>query len=111
MVNVPGFGSSQSTTAVRLAEHLGELYVGVHNQSSGAKVYRYLGPMSWLTETDDGFGDSDNLAIGSLAPFGGSLYAGTVNETAGCEVWRQAGVVFADGFESGDTSAWSATVP
>jgi hypothetical protein len=111
MVNVPGFGSSQSTTAVRLAEHQGELYVGVDHQSSGAKVFRYLGPMSWLVETDDGFGDSSNVLIGSLASFGGSLYAGTVNQSEGCEVWRQAGGLFVDGFESGDTSAWSATVP
>jgi len=111
LVNVPGFGSSQSTTAVRLAEHQGELYVGVDHQSSGAKVFRYLGPMSWLVETDDGFGDPGNLAIVSLASFGSSLYAGTLNQAAGCEVWRQEGGLFADGFESGDTSAWSATVP
>jgi hypothetical protein len=111
LVNVPGFGSSQSTTALRLAEHLGELYVGVDHQSSGAKLFRYLGPMSWLAETDDGFGDSANLVVGSLATFGVSLYAGTVNQTQGCELWRQPGPIFADDFESGDTSAWSATVP
>ena len=111
LVNVPGFGSSQSTIAVRLAEHLGELYVGVYNQSSGGKVFRYLGPMSWVAETDDGFGDPGNWAISSLASFGGSLYAGTLNEAAGCEVWRQVGPLFFDGFESGDTSAWSVTVP
>lgn len=111
LVNVPGFGSSQSTTALRLAEHLGELYVGVDHQSSGGKVFRYLGPYSWAVETDNGFGDTGNLAIASLASFGGSLYAGTVNQTAGCELWRQTGPIFANGFESGDTSAWSATVP
>lgn len=112
LTNVPGFGSSQSTTALRLAEHLGELYVGVdHQNAGGAKVFRYLGPMSWLVETFDGFGDAGNLAIGSLGSFNGSLYAGTVNQAEGCEVWRQVGALFADGFESGDTSAWSATVP
>ena len=112
MVNVPGFGSSSSTTAVRLAEHGGELYVGVDHQSSGgAKVFRYLGPMSWLVETDDGFGDSNNVLIGSLASFNGSLYAGTLNQAEGCEVWRQVRGLLVDGFESGDTSAWSATVP
>ncbi|HOC42240.1 MAG TPA: hypothetical protein PKJ99_04395 [Thermoanaerobaculales bacterium] len=112
MVSVPGFGSSYSTTAVRLAEHLDELYVGVDHQSSGgAKLFRYLGPMSWLPETDDGFGDTGNSAIASLASFNGSLYGGTLNQAEGCEVWRQAGAAFADGFESGDTSAWSATVP
>jgi len=111
LVNVPGFGSSQSTTAVRLAEHQGDLYVGVDHQTSGARVFRYLGPLSWLVETDDGFGDVDNLAIVSLASFGSSLYAGTLNQSEGCEVWRQEGGLFADGFESGDTAAWSATVP
>jgi hypothetical protein len=111
-VNDPGFGSSYSTSALRLAEHLGELYVGVDDQDSGgAKVFRYLGPMSWLTETDDGFGDPGNVAIGSLGSFGGSLYAGTINHAEGCEVWRRVGPIFVDGFESGDTSAWSATVP
>jgi hypothetical protein len=112
MVYVPGFGSSSSTTALRLAEHQGDLYVGVDHQSSGgAKIFRYLGPLSWLIETDDGFGDTGNMAVGSLASFNGSLYAGTLNQAEGCEVWRQSGPVFVDGFESGDTSAWSATVP
>ena len=111
LVNVPGFGSSQTTTAVRLADHLGELYVGVDHQSSGAKIFRYVGPMSWIAETDDGFGDPGNLLIGSLASFNFSLYAGTVNQTEGCELWRKTGPVFIDGFESGDTSAWSATEP
>jgi hypothetical protein len=110
MVNVPGFGSSLSTTALRLTERLGALYVGIDHQSSGAKIFRYLGPLSWETETDDGFGDPGNLAIGSLAVFGSDLYAGTVNQAAGTELWRQA-ILFADGFESGDTSAWSQAVP
>ena len=65
----------------------------------------------YLPETDDGFGDTGNSAIASLASFNGSLYGGTLNQAEGCEVWRQAGAAFADGFESGDTSAWSATVP
>jgi hypothetical protein len=111
LVNVPGFGSSETTTALRLEEFLGELYVGVDNQLSGGKVYRYLGPMSWMAETTDGFGDPGNLAVSSLASFGSDLYAGTVNQSAGCEVWRRQGPIFADGFESGDTGAWSSTVP
>jgi len=112
----PAFGEyadpSRLVSTQWLAEHLGELYVGVDHQSSGgAKLFRYLGPMSWLPETDDGFGDTGNSAIASLASFNGSLYGGTLNQAEGCEVWRQAGAAFADGFESGDTSAWSATVP
>ena len=51
----------------------------------------------------------------SAAVFGEHLYVGTYI----CgplwlppfEVWRTEGGLFVDGFESGDTSAWSATVP
>jgi hypothetical protein len=56
-----------------------------------------------------------NCSSASAAIFGEHLYVGTYS----CgplwippfQVWRTEGGIFADGFESGDASAWSATVP
>jgi len=56
-----------------------------------------------------------NCSSASAAIFGEHLYVGTYS----CgplwippfQVWRTEGRLFADGFESGDTSAWSATMP
>jgi hypothetical protein len=40
---------------------------------------------------------------------GGHVYA--AEDYAGLEVRASCGLLFTDGFESGDTSAWSVTVP
>jgi len=69
----------------------------------------------WQLVVDDGFGVPENHATGAMAVFEQQLYVGTYS----CgplwlppfQVWRTEGRFFADGFESGDTSAWSATVP
>ena len=69
----------------------------------------------WQLVVDDGFGEPENHSAGAMAVFEQQLYIGTYS----CgplwippfQVWRTEGALFADGFESGDTSAWSATVP
>jgi hypothetical protein len=48
--------------------------------------------------------------IGGVAVSGGSVYAASGD--TGLSVFTECGgAIFHDGFESGDTSAWSATVP
>lgn len=45
------------------------------------------------------------------AVFDANLFVGTSNTTEGCEVHREVSTVLVDGFESGDTAAWSLVVP
>ncbi len=116
-VSPNGFGSPLSLAVLRFAEYLGELYAGVAQPDpnflpggTGAKIMRFVSNPTWTPEVSDGFGDVDNWAIGSMAVFNGTFYAGTVNTSEGCEVWRN-DIVFADGFESGDTGGWSGSLP
>jgi hypothetical protein len=51
--------------------------------------------------------------VQALGVFERSLYVGTRDLGGGCEVWRYPVLdpCFVDGFESGDTAAWSGSVP
>ena len=76
------------------------------------RIWRSANGTSWSQSNSAGFGDPDNAAAETLAVFGGALFAGTKNLPGGCEVWRGfSPSVFADGFESCDTTAWSVAVP
>jgi hypothetical protein len=55
-----------------------------------------------------GFADTPGEALGVAASGG---YAYVADSGAGLAVFRNCSLLFADRFESGDTSAWSATVP
>ena len=110
-INSDGFGDSanfDSFGAQFLDDHL---FVGTCNAATGAEVWG-LFMNTWEQVNDDGFGTSDNVCIPILAVYEHDLYAGTENQTTGAEVWRLPGVtIFEDGFESGDTSAWSRDIP
>ena len=106
-----GFGDPNNDGISSARAHDGYLYVGTSNGATGLEVWRYDG-LDWEQANFDGFGDANNHCAYSLADYDYDLYAGTANETTGGEVWRLPGLtVFADSFESGDTSAWSHTVP
>ena len=108
-VNSNGFGVPANTDAHDMVEYRGELYVGTVNDVSGGQVWRLRGT-HWSQVSVSGFGSTNNRSIRSLGVYNGDLFAGTWNDTDGCEVWRYP-ILFADGFESGDTVGWSATVP
>lgn len=110
MVGTNGFGSSQSTTAVRFLRYNGELLLAI-DHPNGGKLMRFVDVLDWDTLVTGGFGNAANQTISSGAVFTGNLYAGTYNTAQGCEVHREITTVFVDGFESGDTTAWSATEP
>ena len=77
---------------------------------SGGQIWRTVNGTAWSQVSSSGFGEAANYGAQSLVEFDHHLYAGTRNDS-GCEVWRDAALLFADGFESGDTSEWSAVVP
>ncbi len=110
MVGTNGFGSNQSTSAVRFFRYNGELLLGI-DHPNGGKIMRFVDLLSWDTVVSGGFGNAANLGIVAGAVFNANLFVGTYNTSQGCEVHREVATVFMDGFESGDTAAWSTTVP
>jgi hypothetical protein len=86
------------------------IYVGTGRAGSGAQVWRMNDFLDWSRVSVDGFGDPANTDAFSLGVFGYELWAGTANWTAGGEVWVMA-MLFADGFETGDTVRWSSVAP
>jgi hypothetical protein len=58
-------------------------------------------------DNDEQFGNPHNWYYDELTAIDGYLYAATRNLTEGAELWRRLLPPFTDGFESGDTSAWS----
>lgn len=105
MVAGGGLGDSANLAAYSMTVHNGALYLGTW-RSGGGQVWRSQDGLSWSQWNAPGFGSSSNYAIMTLAEFDGMLYAGTARGS-GAEVWRTTGPLFADGFESGHTSAWS----
>lgn len=67
--------------------------------------------VDWDIYRGDGFGNTNNHWISSASFAGDFFYAGTQNTSDGTEIWRTAKRLFGDGFENGDTTAWSATEP
>jgi hypothetical protein len=110
MVATNGFGSAQSTTAVRFIHYNGELLLGI-DHPTGGKLMRFNDLLDWDHLVTGGFGNPLNLAVVAGGVYGSSLYVGTYNPTQGCELHREITTVFFDSFESGDTAAWSRTVP
>jgi len=111
MVNTNGFGAgTASTSAVRFFNYNGELLLGI-DHTGGGKIMRYVDLLDWDTLVAGGFGNSSNLLIADGAVLNSNLFVGTANSTQGCEVYREVSTLLVDSFESGDTTAWSSTVP
>jgi flagellin len=106
--NTSGFGdSSNQSASSTLPIFDASIFVGTGNTTTGAEVWLLEGTI-WAQANTDGFGDSGNRGATTMMVFNGYLYVGT---TGKAEIWRSAAPpLFTDGFESGDTSAWSVTV-
>jgi hypothetical protein len=110
-----GLGDPDNWGLFPLAEFNGGLYVGVHNEASGARVYSSSNGTSWTPvwtpANDPGFGNSSNYAVYRAAVFDNDLYVGTGNWTSGLEIWKTSDgttweQVPPDGFgDSNNTSA------
>ena len=80
-------------------------YAYVADREAGLRVIDVSTPS---TPVEVGFLDTPGYTVG-VAVAGG--YAYVADLYAGLAVFEDCSLPFSDGFESGDTSAWSATVP
>jgi hypothetical protein len=108
-VNSTGFGTAANESSHAMIAYQGELYVGTVNSIVGGQVWR-LREGSWSQVNESGFGYPNNRSVRVLGVYNEDLFAGTWNSIDGSQVWRYP-LLFADGFETGDTSAWSVTTP
>jgi hypothetical protein len=108
LVAPSGFGSVQDYSGSAMVEYEGQLYVATHNTGTGSEVWRFQAG-HWEQVNEDGFGDVSSMETPALA-VQGYLFAGVWNTATGAELWYLP-VIFADGFESGSTNAWSTVIP
>jgi flagellin len=104
-----GFGDANNFGSYAMTVYNGALYLGTFNWSTGTEVWTTTNGTTWTQVNSNGFDKSKNYAVLTWSELDGFLYAGLRNDD-GCEVWRTPALVFADGFESGNTSNWSLTV-
>jgi hypothetical protein len=80
-------------------------YAYVADRFDGLRVIDVIDPSSPVeVGHDDTPGEAQAVSVAGE-------YVYVADGRAGMEIYRECGFAFADGFESGDTSAWSATVP
>jgi len=87
--------------------------IALANQDSGiVSVLRNLGGGSFAAAVSFGVGTNPQALVGADIDFNGGLDLACVNQSSdNVSVLRNTGVLFADGFASGDTSHWSQTLP
>ena len=109
-----GFGDTNNTVLLALAEYDGQFYAGTRN-ASGGEVWQSPDGQTWTQVNLDGFGSADNRGVETLYAYGPYLYAGTFNQSSGGQIWRCAKCdssdwnrVVGDGFGSVDNSAVAA---
>ncbi len=107
--NADGFGDTGNLGAVAMTAADGALYVGTY-RAGGGGVWASMDGTSWSQVGAAGFGLSGNFSVNVLVEHEGALYAGTSNGS-GLQVYRTPTPLFLDGFESGGTTAWTATSP
>jgi len=66
---------------------------------------------AWTPDNDARFGNPDNYRNSGIGVSRSFLYVAARNDVEGSELWRKFLGLFAGGFETGDTTRWSATIP
>lgn len=79
----------------------------LYSTSHDWQVLASTNGINFEPDNDEQFGNPHNWFYDELTAIDGYLYAATRNLTEGAELWRRLLPPFTDGFESGDTSAWS----
>ncbi len=108
-----GFGQGDGTEVGSVGSNSSELYVGSNSSltESGCQVWNTQVGTSWNQLNSGGFGDQTNTQATATEIWDDLVFVGTQNDD-GLEVWlRSTDTCFADGFESGGTSAWSYSTP
>jgi len=104
-VIAPGFGSTNNSGIVALAEYKGLLYAMTRNEVEGAEIWRTTAGGSWEQvlfpggETNGAYGNPWLSSMwGSMIVFHDKLYCGfssghqgSVYDSTGCEIWRYDG--------------------
>jgi tripartite motif-containing protein 71 len=83
-----GFGDPHNNSISSMVVFKSNLYVGVGNNDTGAKLYRYNASFGLSSIMTDGFGDPNNTSIQSLAADDNNIYAVTHNSVTGLQIWR-----------------------
>ncbi len=65
----------------------------------------------WAPDNSPKFGNPNNWYYSGFFVVDGFVYVGVQNSAEGAQLWRKFTGLFADGFETGDTTLWSATIP
>jgi len=88
------------------------LYASASGPSNAGVIWSSDDGTTWTPSSNPGFTDPSNEAIESLHYWDNRVFAGTANPSAGCEMWRGGRhTLFDDGFETGDTTGWTAVSP
>ncbi len=87
-LTLDGFGDPHNNSISSMVMFNTNLYVGVGNNFTGAKLYRYNASFGLSPIMTDGFGDPNNTSIQSLAADGSFIYAATHNSVTGLQIWR-----------------------
>lgn len=107
-----GFGDPANSAFDELGVSDYGLAAGVSGPSNPGTIWMSPDGVTWSQSSSPGFTNHENQSTGALTYWNGRFFAGTSNPTAGCEVWRGSiETLFDDGFESGETSGWSMTIP
>jgi hypothetical protein len=114
-LNNPGFGSANNYNINVLVFFKNSLYAGTENYTTGAQVWKYVGPgpANWKAIGRNGMGDPKNRSVTSAALFGNParLYFITENVDRGCQVLRTDGTKWekasANGLGERKTNRWS----
>ena len=101
----PGLEGSVDTPGLACGVTVSGDYAYVADTAAGLRVINVSAPSA---PVEVGFADTPGDAFGVAAAGG---YAYVADSGAGLTVFRNCSLLFADRFESGDTSAWSAVVP
>jgi hypothetical protein len=109
-----GFGNADSQIPPSFQVDGRSLLVSAYgpNANGATSVWISDDGAVWSPDSSPGFGDPATGGIVGFSEWRGDVYAGTLHAD-GCEVWRRPRdtMIFDDGFESGDTSAWTRSAP
>jgi sugar lactone lactonase YvrE len=83
-----GKGDVNNQGVYAMVEFNGYLYAGVHNMTSGTRIWRTSDGITWNQVNTDGFGSANNTETITMAIYKGQLYAGTINKVTGGQIWR-----------------------
>ena len=89
-VNTDGFGNGDNIALTAFGEFNGYLYLGTHNDTTGAEIWRsQTGNSNDWTRAFSGGGDTaNNQIVTSLLEFDGYFYVSLENDDEGVAIWR-----------------------